>query len=91
MDLQEIKNLLSREKNAKIIIVENGKPVMVISGVENSDAQPKLDFSGRGGRQETIIEETENKDIAEDVRQSTEVIAKEEMPIDELRVEDLPF
>jgi len=76
MDLQEIKNLLSKEKNAKIVIVEDGKPVMVIASIENQD-QSKFEFS--------------KQKEEEDTSQSTEVISKQEMPVDELRVEDLPF
>jgi len=92
MDLQEIKNLLAREKNAKIIIVEDGKPVMVISGIENNEIQPSLDFDKQENQQERIVEEPKNKEgLTEDIRQSTELIAKEEMPVDELRVDDLPF
>ena len=91
MDLQDIKNLLSREKNAKIIVVEDGKPVMVISGVENSDMQSKLDFSKLNAKPEIELEEPEERESIEDTRQSTEVIGKEEMPVEELRVEDLPF
>ena len=92
MDLQEIKNLLAREKNAKIIIVEDGKPVMVISGIENNEIQPSLDFDKQENQQERIVEEPKNKEgLTEDIRQSTELIAKEEMPVDESRVDDLPF
>jgi len=99
MDLQEIKNLLAREKNVKIIIVENDKPVMIISGIENSEIQPRLNFSKQDSgfskqdnEQEKIIQEPEHeKGLAEDIKQSTELIAKEEMPVDELRVDDLPF
>ena len=100
MDLEEIKNLLAQEKNVKIIIVEDGKPVMIISGVENNEMQPKLDFIKKESKQESkqesgrerIIQEPQEKEgLAEDIRQSTELIAKEEMPVDELRVDDLPF
>lgn len=79
MDLEEIKKLLA--KDTKIIIIENDKPIMMITGLDNQSNQKKL--------------ELEEKPIemggAEDTSQSTEVIAKEEMPVDELRVEDLPF
>ncbi|MCH8048683.1 hypothetical protein IIC44_01125 [Patescibacteria group bacterium] len=33
MDLEELKNILKKDKG-KIIIVENGKPVMIISSYE---------------------------------------------------------
>ena len=100
MDLEEIKNLLAQEKNAKIIIVEDGKPVMVISGIKNNEIQPSLDFDKQENQQqrkqenqqERIVEEPKNRGgLTEDIRQSTELIAKEEMPVDELRVDDLPF
>ncbi|MEA3421906.1 MAG: hypothetical protein U9Q97_09565 [Acidobacteriota bacterium] len=96
MDLEEIKNLLVQEKNVKIIIVEDGKPVMIISGIENNEMQPKLNFSKKESKQEKererIIQEPQDREeLAENIRQSTEVIAKEEMPVDELRVDDLPF
>ncbi len=82
MDLQEIKNLL--EDNTKIIIVENDKPIMVISSLKSNADQKKLDLN-----QKPIELRAEEK--KPDISQSTEVIAKEEMPVDELRLEDLPF
>ena len=96
MDLQEIKNLLAQEKNAKIIIVEDGKPVMVISRIDNNEAQSSLAFDRQErkpeSKEEEIIKEPEEKEeLIKDISQSTELIAREEMPVDELRVEDLPF
>ncbi len=82
MDLQEIKNLL--EENTKIIIVEDNEPVMVISSLKNNVDQKKLELD-----QKPI--ELKGEEKKPDVSQSTEVIAKEEMPVDELKLEDLPF
>ncbi|MBU3918758.1 hypothetical protein KKC63_02535 [Patescibacteria group bacterium] len=96
MDLQDIKNLLAKEKNAKIIIVEDGKPIMVISGIENNETQARLTFKKQETRQENKQEEIvqaprDEEELINDINQSTELIAREEMPVDELRVEDLPF
>jgi len=96
MDLQEIKNLLAKEKNAKIIIVEDGKPIMVISSIENNETQARLTFEKQeirqNNKQEEIVQELRSEEkLINDINQSTELIAKEEMPVDELRVEDLPF
>jgi len=69
MNLEDIKKLL---KDGNIVIIENGKPVMRITKIED-ESQVKFEFK------------------KPEIKQSTEVITKEEMPLDELRVEDLPF
>jgi len=38
MDLEELKRILQKDKG-KIIIVENGKPVMIILPYENQDSE----------------------------------------------------
>jgi len=38
MDLEELKRILKKDKG-KIIIVENGKPVMIVLPYENQDLQ----------------------------------------------------
>jgi hypothetical protein len=82
MNLQEIKKLL--EKNTKLIIIENDKPIMVISSLNNESNQKELELDKKSI-------ETNIKEEKPDIFQSTEVIAKEELPVDELRLEDLPF
>ncbi len=109
MDINDLKKIIEQEK-AKIIIVENGKPILVISPFKDNQQQ-KLEFGEKGQKEMMEIQKEENKEETEiptkeekdkervdltekqrkEVNQSTEVISKEEMPLEELRVEDLPF
>lgn len=67
-----------------MIIVENGEPVMVISPF-HSGVQKQFDLD----KKEKKVE-GENKEMKE-INQRMDLITKEELPVDELRVEDLPF
>lgn len=83
MDLNQIKKIIDRE-GGKVIIVENDQPILVISKIEG-EHQQKLSFDK--SKQETQRVFSQNKEIS----QSTELLAKEELPTEELTVEDLPF
>jgi hypothetical protein len=76
MDIKELKNILDKE-NAKIIIVEDGVPVMVVSKFEGAQESLPLD----------IPQEIPNNEVT----QGTEFLTKEDVSNDELTVEDLPF
>jgi len=108
MDLNQLKRLMDKEK-AKVIIVENGKPVLMVSRIESYQEQPLSDSAPEGSNPLPFAKdksiEAKNVDTAkenpedraeleapkQEVAQSTELLAKEEMPSDELTVEDLPF
>ena len=54
MDLAELKRILQKDKG-KIIIVENGKPVMIVLPYENQDSQSSQAIADeRLGEQEEI-------------------------------------
>ena len=113
MDINDLKKIIEQEK-AKVVIVENGKPVLVVSPFKD-EQQQKLEFGEkkykeimeiqeeeqRGeqiGEKEGLIKDAEKQEKVdltekerEAINQSTEVISKEELPLEELRVEDLPF
>lgn len=74
MDLKELQSILSRE-GGKIIIVENGKPVMVISPYKEYAAKPM------SPRPE---EEPEPEEVEESVSESLP-------SSDELTLDDLPL
>jgi hypothetical protein len=82
MDLNQLKKIMDRER-AKIIIVENGEPIMVVSRFE--DYQQRLLFDKKKERLENTLSRQPK------IIQSTKLLTKEEMPADELTVEDLPF
>ena len=109
MDINDLKKIVEQEK-AKVVIVENGKPVLIVSPFKN-EQQQKLEFGEKKNREIMEIHEEEKKGKTgylskedknqgkvdsiekerETINQSTEIISKEEMPLEELRVEDLPF
>ncbi len=90
MDLEEIKKLLAND--TKIIIIEDNKPIMMITALDYESNQGKLNLEEKPLEEKPLEEKPiEMSGAEEDISQSTEVIAKEEMPVDELRVEDLPF
>ena len=66
MNLDEIKKIIE-EDGGKIIIVEQGKPIMVITSFE--------EYSKKKAKPE----------------KKAEVSAPQEIPEDELKIEDLPF
>ncbi|MBU1046126.1 hypothetical protein KJ616_03355 [Patescibacteria group bacterium] len=83
MDLNQIKKLIDKE-GGKVIIVENDEPILVISRIEG-EHQQKMPFEKK--RQEM----RSRFDAKKEISQSTEFLAKEELPAEELTVEDLPF
>ncbi|MCX6738395.1 MAG: hypothetical protein NTY11_03220 [Candidatus Parcubacteria bacterium] len=83
MDLNQIKKIIDKE-GGKVIIVENDQPILVISKIEG-EHQQKMSFDKN--KQETQKVFDQKKEIS----QSTELLAKEELPTEELTVEDLPF
>jgi len=103
MDLNQLKKIMDKE-NAKVIIVENGEPILIVSPFKSSQQSLPLESS-----QDFIITKNESslfpknaldksaKKVQDIVKQESEIIqrtdllSKEEMPSDELTVEDLPF
>ena len=63
MDFEEIKNLIQQE-GGKIIVVENGKPVMVVLSFEDFKARNPSTRSARSGQAPAQIppEEPQNTD-----------------------------
>lgn len=80
MDFNQIKRMLEKE-DVKIIIVENGQPLMVISRYRDYQ---QLDLDKKAREIDNIAKKSRET-------QSTETITREEMPLEELRVEDLPL
>lgn len=81
MDLNEIKNIIEEEKG-KFIVVENGKPILVITSFEEYKNQ-------KGGfkDQRLPLQETPASiDFSEDEKQLPKELAE-----DPLKIEDLPF
>ena len=103
MDLNQLKKIIDKEK-AKVIIVENGEPILIISPFEDNQQSLPL----KSSQNFTIVKEEESlfsknaldkkiekaQDIAEQgqkIIQNTNLLTEEEMPSNELTVEDLPF
>ncbi len=63
MDFEELKNLIQQE-GGKIIVVENGKPVMVVLSFEDFKARNPSTRSARSEQASSQIpsEETQNND-----------------------------
>lgn len=83
MDLNEIKQFISSNKE-RIIVVENGKPVVVLLSFEDYkelSGNPGSSGDNHGEEKPSFAKATEDK----------EKIEKEEKPKEELRIEDLPF
>jgi len=70
MNIQELKKILDKE-NAKIIIVEDGVPVMVVSRFESQEKLP-LDNSRQ-------IEDTQNTETL-----TQEEVSNDELTVDDL-------
>lgn len=95
-----IKNILQKNKNAYIIVVENGKPVMVINSFEEyhrlTEGRENKPLGERtAAKEENILEEI-NQEIAnlqepEQNLQVTEEAPKGIQAVDEIRVEDIPL
>ncbi|MEA3452890.1 MAG: hypothetical protein U9Q96_00955 [Patescibacteria group bacterium] len=103
MDLKQLKKIMDKER-AKVIIVENGEPILIVSPFESSQQSLPLESS-----QDSVIEKKEDslfpenvldkstekvKDMGKkesEVIQRTDLLTEEEMPSNELTVEDLPF
>ncbi|MBU3964362.1 hypothetical protein KJ591_03255 [Patescibacteria group bacterium] len=85
MDFNQIKKLIDKE-GGKVIVVENGEPILVISRIETEkENQQKMSFEKKRQAMRNIFDESKG------ISQSTELLAKEELPAEELTVEDLPF
>ena len=61
MDLEELQRILKKDKG-KIIIVENGKPVMIVLPYENQDLQHSQEKTA-----EPLLEEEERGSLAEEL------------------------
>lgn len=83
MDLNQIKKIIDKE-GGKVIIVENDQPILIISKVEG-EYQQKMSFDRNRQEPQKVF------DQKREISQSTELLAKEELPTEELTVEDLPF
>lgn len=83
MTLKQLREIMERE-GAKMIIVEDGEPVMIISPLQTGK-QVQFNLDKKENK-----EDNDHKDIKE-INQNMELITKDELPVDELRVEDLPF
>ncbi len=83
MDLNEIKQFISSNKE-RIIVVENGKPVVVLLSFEDYKelSENSESFGDNPG---------EEKPSFAKAPEGKEEIRKEEKPKEELRIEDLPF
>ena len=68
MDINDLKKIIEKEK-AKVIIVENGKPILIVSPFED-DKQQKLEFSEK--REREIMEIQEEKEKGDQKFQMTE-------------------
>jgi hypothetical protein len=103
MDLNQLKKIIDKEK-AKVIIVENGEPILIISPFEDNQQSLPL----KSSQNFTIVKEEESlfsknaldkkmekgQDIVKQgqkIIQNTNLLTEEEMPSNELTVEDLPF
>ncbi len=103
MDLNQLKKIIDKEK-AKVIIVENGEPILIISPFEDNQQSLPL----KSSQNFTIMKEEESlfsknaldkkmekgQDIVKQgqkIIQNTNLLTEEEMPSNELTVEDLPF
>lgn len=103
MDLNQLKKIMDKE-NAKVIIVENGEPILIVSPFKSSQRllplQSSQNFIIAKSKPSLFPKNTLDKsaekvqDIAKqesEIIQRTDLLTKEEMPSDELTVEDLPF
>jgi hypothetical protein len=103
MDLSQLKKIMDKEK-AKVIIVENGEPILIVSPFENDQQSLPLQSS----QNFTIVKEEKSlfprnaldkktekaQDMVEQeakIIQNTDLLTEEEMPSNDLTVEDLPF
>ena len=85
MDLNQLKKIMEKER-AKVIIVENGEPILVVSLFDEEQQQLSLERVDKRAKKTEYMAEQGPKII-----QSTDLLTKEEMPADELTIEDLPF
>ncbi len=77
MDLNEIKKIIE-EDGGKIIIVENGEPVMVVTSF--------ADYKKGRGKSEVKPKEKNLKPLSDDMQDLPPELSEEE-----LKIEDLPF
>ena len=76
---------IMEKAGGKVIIVEDGEPTLIIS-LFDEERQLSLEGLDKKAKKTEYTAEQEPKII-----QSTDLLAKEEMPADELTIEDLPF
>ncbi len=115
MDFKQLKKIME-EEGGKIIIVENGEPILIVSLLKKE--QQRLSFCPSSFSDEakivpSLLPKDERLDTSSFVNsevsdkkekkmerateekikviQGTESLTKEEMPLDELTIEDLPF
>jgi len=86
MDLNEIKKIIEQD-NAKIIIVENGEPVIVVS----SFADYQKYRGGSGPKPEPKEKEFKTPPAPSADRVEDEQSLPPELTDEELKIEDLPF
>jgi len=92
------------KENAKVIIVENGEPILIVSPFKDSQQSLPLESSQDftiAKNEEFLFPKKEldkktekTKDAKEQelrVVQNTDLLTEEEMPSNELTIEDLPF
>ncbi len=72
MDIKELKNILDKE-NAKIIIVEDGVPVMVVSKFKGAQESLPLD-------KPHLIEDTQNTEFLTQEEVSNDELTVEDLP-----------
>jgi len=72
MNIQELKNILDKE-NAKIIIIEDGVPIMVVSRFEKTQETLPLD-------NHQDIDDTQNTELLTQEEVSNEELTVEDLP-----------
>lgn len=93
MDLNQLKKIIEKVKTT-VVIVENGEPILIVSPFEEQQQQLSLDSSSfvKNDRVEEISKkEEEIIKQSPKIIQNTDLLTREEMPADELTIEDLPF
>ncbi len=103
MDFNEIKDIVQKS-GGKFIIVENGKPEIVITSFEDFKKELSSKNSKENLNQQTILVPQINQEFPISSEARNKVLAKEDVPIIEekpripkeleeepLKIEDLPF
>jgi|AntAceMinimDraft_18_1070375.scaffolds.fasta_scaffold00688_27 hypothetical protein len=95
MDLKQLKEIMERE-GGKVIIVENNEPILIVSLFKEKQRKLTLEHSfsldaNSAKDENSALEKKPEIEKEQKIIQGTELLTKEEMPSDELTVEDLPF